>query len=261
VKEKALASIVLCGVACIPVALVAKTFSGPGPLPAGPGPDPVIEAAALSLEIPGRELNDLIRPSGWPCPLPDLDIARSEGCSLSSSYPQCKWQVPPEKHARGLYHVWWRTPPEELWGSPDLVRLILSAIAMFRTEYPDDEIYVGDLDAPGSHHFSHRNGVDVDIYLLRWMEWIQVKDARYEDNMAWRTEASKKLARAKVTHLARSLAICSSGRLQIFYNDPEVITPFNEWFKSSGYSSPLGPAMTAHNDTHHDHFHVRIPAP
>jgi hypothetical protein len=264
VKEKALALALLCVAACIPVALIAKTFSAPAPSPVfGPGlePGPAFEAAAFPLELQSRELNAIIRPSGWPCPMPDLDVARTEGCSQTSPYPECKWQVPPESRARGLYKVWWRTPPEELWGSPDLVRLILSALAMYRTEHPDDEIYVGDLDAPLSSHFSHRSGVDADIYLLRWMEWIQVKDAKYEDNMAWRTESSKKVARDKVLHLAKSLAICSSGRLQILYNDAQVIEPFNAWFKSSGYISPLGPAMTAHNDTHHDHFHVRIPGP
>jgi len=261
-KEKALAFLVLCGAASVPVALIAKTFGSPVPVQGTSlKPEPGIEAAGFPVELESRDLNAIIRPSGWSCPLPDLDIARTEGCSRTSSYPDCKWQVPTEKDSRGLYHVWWRTPPEELWGSRDLVRLVLSSLAMYRQEHPDDEIYVGDLDAPESHHFSHQSGVDVDIYLLRWMEWIQVKDAKYEDNMAWRTEASRKLAREKVMHLAKSLAICSSGRIQIFYNDLEVIKPFNAWFKSSGYHSPLGPAMMAHNETHHDHFHVRIPKP
>jgi len=251
--------IALCAAAVLPLALVGASLGDGRPLQNPDGAPPAVVQAPV--EIPGTELNRLIQPAGYACPLPDLDIPSTEACAQGRSYPECKWQVPKEADAGGLYKVWWRTPPEELWGRSALVRLVLSSIALFRTQHPDDELYVGDLDAPESRHMSHREGVDVDIYLLRWMEWIQVKDAKYEDNMAWRPPESKALARKKVLDLARALAVCSSGKLQIYYNDTEVIEPFGAWFEASGYLSPLGSAMTAHNDTHHDHFHVRIPTP
>ena len=257
--KSAMTVIVLCAAALFPLALIGASLGDGGSFD---GPDGARPAEAqVPVEIPGTELNRLIQPAGYACPLPDLDIPETEACALGRPYPDCKWQVPKEADAGGLYKVWWRTPPEELWGRTALVRLVLSSIALFRTQHPDDELYVGDLDAPESSHMSHQEGIDADIYLLRWMEWIQVKDAKYEDNMAWRTPQSKALGRKKVLDLAKALAVCSSGKLQIFYNDPEVLTPFGAWFDASGYRSPLGPAMTAHNDTHHDHFHVRIPLP
>lgn len=256
-KTGVLGFLSICAAISLPVALLGTSY-GARETSAG-----VTTFSANSREVPvdidSGELNRLISPAGYPCSLPDLKIKKTAGCAHTTSYPQCKWQVPPESEAGGLYKVWWRTPPGELWGGSRLVKLILSSITLYKKQYPDDEIYVGDIDAPESNHMSHKEGVDADIYLLRWMEWIQVKDARYENNMSWRTEASRKLAREKVLYLAKSFAICSSGRMQIFYNDPKILDPFNEWFVVSGYSSPFGLPMISHNDTHHDHFHVKIP--
>ena len=226
---------------------------------AAAGEDAFSPAPALDPVVLGsEELNSLIEPMGYPCPMPDLPIEKSPGCGAYESYPRCKWQVPPEHMAGGKYKVWWRTPPWELWGSKRLVQTILSSIAFYKNEYPQDEIYVGDLDAPDSRHFSHQGGVDVDIYLLRWMEWIQVKDAKYVGNMSWRKPDSRVMARDKVMFLARSFAICSAGKVRIFYNDPGITGPFNNWFASSGYVSPFGLPMQSHNDTHHDHFHITV---
>ena len=219
-------------------------------LSSAPVLDPVVLGSA--------ELNKLIEPMGYQCPMPDLIIEKNKGCGAYESYPRCKWQVPPEHRARGKYKVWWRTPPWELWGSKRLVQTILSSIEFYKKEYPRDEIYVGDLDAPDSFHFSHTDGVDVDVYLLRWMEWIQVKDAKYVNNMSWRKPDLKTMARDKVLFLAKSFAICTAGKVRIFYNDPKVRGPFNDWFASSGYVSPFGLPMQSHNDTHHDHFHITI---
>jgi hypothetical protein len=261
-RIKALAFVTVCAALFLPLALFQVRPGNGGPVgeaaaaAAAPrGAFPRLPAAGIG----GRWISQPPPPSDFSCPLPDLPVRRTAGCDEGEPYPGCRWQIPPERKAGGLYKVWWRTPPEELWGSSSLVRLILSSLTMYRQRYGDDDIYVGDLDAPESRHISHREGVDADIYLLRWMEWIQVKDARYVNNMSWRTEESKKLAREKVLHLAKSFAQCSGGKVQIFYNDPSVVGPANEWFDASGYTSPLGPMMISHNDTHHDHFHVRIP--
>jgi hypothetical protein len=256
-KLKALAFVTVCAVMSLPLAFfrapTEAAVSG-GEAAAAPAP-----ASSFPVRLPGWKIKAPTKSSGLLCPLPDLPVRTSAGCASGEAYPACRWQIPPEPEAKGLYKIWWRTPPEELWGSGRLVQLILSSLMMYRQRYGDDEIYVGDLDAPGSKHMSHREGVDADIYLLRWMEWIQVKDAKYVDNMKWRTEVSRKLAREKVSHLAKSFATCSGGKLQIFYNDPYVVGSVNEWFEAQGHTSPLGPLMVSHNDTHHDHFHIRLP--
>jgi len=81
----------------------------------------------------------------------------------------------------------------------------------------------------------------------------------YEDNYAHRSPDEVAALRERVTDLAHILATCTRGRLRIYYNDPEVLTPFLAWFEAHHYVSDVGPAMTMHNRLHRFHFHVTVP--
>jgi len=270
-REKALIFIMLCVFLCFPFAVA---ISGTGEKIVFLSKNNIFEKSKVEQlkDVPfspaisvGEKKDPLIvdeSPKKQPfdsCPLPEIEIKKNAGCFRSENYPDCKWQIPIERKSKGLYKIWWRTPPDELWGSPQLVKLILSSVYLYKAKYPDDSVYIGDLDAPQSRHYFHKNGVDADVYLLGWMEWIQVKGGEYADNMAWRSKESRKIARERVIHFARCFAKCANGNVQIFYNDEEVIQRVNEWFDSEGFHSPLGKFMVSHNDTHHDHFHIKIP--
>ena len=43
------------------------------------------------------------------CELPNVPVNKSTSCDNNSRYPLCKWQLPSEKQAKGLFQVWKRT--------------------------------------------------------------------------------------------------------------------------------------------------------
>lgn len=195
----------------------------------------------------------------YACILPDLPITRDPRCDEGASYPACRWELPDTAVANGLYVVWRSTTPDHRWARPGLVTLVMAAAREYQRRWPGEHLTVGDLDAPGPRHQTHNRGVDVDLYLETAMLDVNLGRRRYEDNYANRSAAEVALLRERVMDLARILATCSGGRLRIYYNDPEIITPFRAWFDAHGLVSDVGPAMLMHNRLHRFHFHMTVP--
>lgn len=191
------------------------------------------------------------------CVQPAMDIPQTEACAAGRGYPDCRWQLP-EPDARAPYTIWRNTTPEHRWGRPGLVSLVLGSAAEYRRRWLGERVAVGDLDAPGPRHSTHDRGVDVDLYLTEAMMTRNEGRGRYVDNYQQRSRTEVRSLRARVMHLAHVLAVCAEGQVRIYYNDPEIIRPFREWFDARGLVSSVGPAMRSHNRLHEFHFHLTI---
>jgi hypothetical protein len=199
------------------------------------------------------------RTDHYECRLPDLEIAHDPRCETDPSYPACRWQLPDDAAADGLYVVWRNTTPEHRWARPGLVTLVLAAAREYQARWAGEHLTIGDLDAAGPRHQTHDRGVDVDLYLEHAMLDVNAGPHTYVENYAGRTEDDVRGLRDRVMDLARILATCSGGRLRIYYNDPEIVTPFVAWFAEHGFVSDVGPAMMMHNRLHRFHFHMTVP--
>ena len=198
-------------------------------------------------------------PSGeYGCRIPALAVARSPACADGAGYPECKWALPDTDGSGGTYTRWRNTIDEHTWGRPALVGVILATARAFHARYPDTELLVGDLDAPGPRHQTHKTGVDVDLYLRHTLMVENLGGRQYRMNYRRRTREEVQEAREKVETLARILATCSGGQLRIYYNDTIVRDRFHEWFDGLGYETPFGRPMQRHNALHDFHFHVTI---
>ncbi|MFO0684147.1 MAG: hypothetical protein U0234_18990 [Sandaracinus sp.] len=195
----------------------------------------------------------------YQCIVPALAIPRDPRCAEGAPYPDCRWQLPDDEAAAGLYVVWRSTTPEHRWARPGLVTLVLAAAREYQRRWPGEHLTIGDLDAAGPRHQTHDRGVDVDLYLEQAMLDVNAGPHQYLDNYAGRSPEEVAELRARVTDLAHILATCSRGRLRIYYNDPEVLRPFRAWFDAHGFVSDVGPAMTMHNRLHRFHFHMTVP--
>lgn len=193
------------------------------------------------------------------CRVPEVAIPQSDGCRLGLPYPSCRFRMPDPEAAGYLYDRWKSTTLDHWWGSPGLVTLILAVSAKYQQEYPGESLVVGDLDAPGPRHSTHRKGQDVDLYLPGMMRTENVRryvrPSNYEGQRSWQVAAK----RARVVELAKNLAICTDGRIRIYYNDEPVERRFLNWFTMHGYKSPFGKPMRRHNYLHRFHFHVSVP--
>jgi hypothetical protein len=98
----------------------------------------------------------------------------------------------------------------------------------------------------------------VDLYLENALMETNIGGGNYIDTYAGRPSRVVRMLRARVLDLAENLATCANGQLRIYYNDPEIITPFLAWFEDRGLDSGVGPAMVSHNRLHRFHFHVTI---
>jgi hypothetical protein len=224
-------------------------------------PDALAETerdAGIELDAPTIAL---ARPRSerYECALPAIDVARDPRCASGEPYPRCRWQLPDDTAASGLYVVWRNTTPEHRWARPGLVTLVLAAAREYQARWPGEHLTVGDLDAAGPRHQTHDRGVDVDLYLEHAMLDVNAGGRDYVDNYASRSADEVEGLRDRVMDLARILATCSRGRLRIYYNDPEIVTPFVAWFAESGFVSDVGPAMMMHNRLHRFHFHMTVP--
>lgn len=188
-----------------------------------------------------------------------IEVPRSEGCAAGRGYPDCRWQLPDPGSEDPLYTIWRNTTPEHRWGRPGLVSLILGSALEYRRRWPGERIAVGDLDAPGPRHATHDRGVDVDLYLTEAMMTRNEGRGRYVDNYRHRSRSEVRSLRGRVMDFARILAVCANGQIRIYYNDPEIVTPFRAWFDERGLRSSVGPAMRPHNRLHEFHFHLTIP--
>jgi len=235
---------------------------GAPPPDAAPPPDrpdvsEVRDASPRASEEPEPEAAMPFEPA---CVVPDIAIERSEGCQRSATYPGCRWKVPEPERAGGLYDIWRNTTPDHTWGRPVLVSLVLAVASDHARAHPGERVTVGDLDAPGPRHKTHRGGVDVDLYLPGFMATENLGTGRARENYAGLSPEDARAKRARVVSLAKTLAACTAGRLRVYYNDSEVIAPFEAWFRGRGFRSPFGRPMVAHNPLHLFHFHVTIPA-
>lgn len=193
------------------------------------------------------------------CVQPALEIPRAPACSEGRGYPRCRWQLPDESASNGLYRIWRNTIPEHRWARPGLVSLVLATAAEYARRWPGEQLVIGDLDAPGPRHQTHDRGVDVDLYLVDAMMTRNEGRGRYVDNYRFRSRSEVQALRARVMDLARILAVCANGQIRIYYNDPEIIGPFREWFDARGLRSSVGLPMQRHNRLHEFHFHMTVP--
>lgn len=157
-----------------------------------------------------------------------------------------------------MYKIWRNTTPEHRWGRAGLVSLLLASAAEHRRRWPGERVTIGDLDAPGPRHTTHDAGHDVDLYLEHAMMARNEHGGRYPDNYAGRPAEEVAGLRARVMDLAKMLATCARGEVRIYYNDPEIITPFRAWFEARGLRSSVGEPMVAHNELHRFHFHLTV---
>ena len=167
--------------------------------------------------------------------------------------------MPAPEDAEYLYQRWQLTTEEHWWGSKGLVSLILAASAEYQKKFPGEVLVVGDLDAPGPRHSTHRRGMDVDLYLPGMMIAENLGNSRHPSNYRGRPSWQVQAMRERVVELAKILAFCTEGQVRIYYNDIPVERDFLEWFTRHGYESPFGSPMLEHNKLHEFHFHVSIP--
>ncbi len=193
------------------------------------------------------------------CNVPEVEIPLSPSCGEGMAYPRCRWRMPHPEMANDLFIQWRNTTHDHLWGRADLVRLILTTAREYYRHYPDEPLVVGDLDAPGPRHRTHRTGVNVDLYLPDSMATRNEGPNEYPDNYSNRPPHEVAERRARVESLARILSVCSGGSAGILYNDEPVKSSFREWYEAEGFSSAFGSPMRSHNRLHLFHFHVTIP--
>lgn len=222
-------------------------------------PDGLVPADADASERTGAA--DEMPEDGYRCVQPRLSVPQTAPCAAGRGYPDCRWQVPdpPTGTDVPLYTIWRNTTPEHRWGRPGLVSLILASAAEYQRRWPGERMAIGDLDAPGPRHRTHDRGVDVDLYLTHAMMTRNEGRGRYVDNYRERGRAEVRELRGRVMDLARILAVCAEGQVRIYYNDPEIITPFRAWFEARGLRSSVGLPMERHNRLHEFHFHLTIP--
>jgi hypothetical protein len=195
----------------------------------------------------------------YACLVPRLSIVREAACERGEPYPACRWQLPDETANDGLYTIWRNTTPEHRWARPGLVALVLAATREYAERWPGEHVTVGDLDAAGPRHQTHRNGIDVDLYLEHAMADRNEPGRPQIDNYHGLSRRMVRLHRARVLDLAKILARCANGRIRIYYADREVVDAFRAWFGEAGLRSDVSAqAMQMHNDLHRFHFHLTV---
>ena len=227
---------------------------------------PPDEAAAALVEDADAGSAPSAVPAGEPlawdseidCRMPPMPIARPAACAAGAVYPECKWAMPDTHEVGGLYTRWRNTIDEHTWGRPALVGVLLATAHAFRARFPNQELLVGDLDAPGPRHVTHKTGVDVDLYLPNTLLVENLGARRYRPNYRTMSNVNIEHARHRVEALARILAVCTEGRVRIYYNDTIVRDRFHAWFDARGLVTPFGRPMQRHNPLHDFHFHVSI---
>ena len=133
-----------------------------------------------------------------------------------------------------------RTPnrASRLYGSDDLVRLLLAVVDEYRAAHPDaPRVVIGDLSRRQGgeidEHVSHENGLDVDVYYPR-------RDGKLRPPAAI-SQIDRRLAQDLLDRFVAAGA-------QIVFVGP-----------ATGLRGPRGVVVPYPN--HDDHMHVRIPNP
>ncbi|MEM9193696.1 MAG: hypothetical protein AAGF12_31260 [Myxococcota bacterium] len=193
----------------------------------------------------------------YECRRPAIPVDPSEGCE-HGEYPDCTWRIVEPERASHLYRIWRNTREEHLRGRPGLVALVLTAAKEYSRRYPGEQLVIGDLDAPGPRHMTHRKGQDVDLYLPGAMIAENIGMGHYPSNYLYKAPLGQHMRRARVLELAKILTTCAAGRIRFYYNDPGVNERFKRWFRNQDFRSPFGEAMRYHNDLHRFHYHVTV---
>lgn len=225
--------------------------------PAVRPPTPPGRSRATPGEIAG-EFDAAPEADDYACEMPDVSVPEQPGCAAGEPYPSCRWQLPEEEVAGGVYRIWRNTTPEHRWAQPGLVSLVMAVARDHAYRWPGELLTIGDLDAAGPRHQTHDAGHDVDMYLENALMETNIGGGHYIDTYAGRPTRIVRMLRARVLDLAKNLATCAHGQLRIYYNDPEIITPFLAWFGDRGLTSSVGPAMVEHNRLHRFHFHMTV---
>jgi murein endopeptidase len=124
------------------------------------------------------------------------------------------------------------------WGSDRLVRVVLRVVREFAVAHPKaPRVGVGDLSRPrggpfGPKHFSHQNGLDVDVYYPR-LDRRERPPRRVE-------QINRRLAQDLVDRFVRAGA-------EVVYVGP-----------STGFTGPRGTVQVLWN--HDNHLHARFAA-
>ena len=219
--------------------------------------EPALETEVVPPERPPEQTAEAEAPAR--CEVPAIPIPRPRECRRGRSYPECKWQMPHATLSDGRYRRWRNTIMEHWWGRPSLVTAILGTAHRFHESYPEQVLAIGDLDAPGPRHRTHDNGVDVDLYLLGAMMVENAGGGRYPSNHEGKSDEEIEALRERVLELAKSFAVCTGGKLRIYYNDEPVVERFLAWYELQGYDpAPFETPMRTHNALHEFHFHVTI---
>ena len=235
-----------------------------------PADEPAIERRAPEPAVAVLETvapEPIAPPAAAPEPVADPDPIRcappmrgyraTHGCTATDRYPYCRWYLRRPRPS-DPWRIWRNTTEDHRYGRPALVALILAAAEEYSRRWPGERLTVGDLDAPGPRHATHRRGVDVDLYLPHAMWERNELGGNYVDNYEDLAPEAVEDLRARVIDLARILATCADGRIRIYYNDAPVVERFEQWFEAAGLASDVGLPMEPHNDLHRFHFHLTI---
>ncbi|HUQ85809.1 MAG TPA: penicillin-insensitive murein endopeptidase [Candidatus Limnocylindrales bacterium] len=136
------------------------------------------------------------------------------------------------------------TPPEERYGRPELIAGINTVAKAYQAKYKDSYLLFGDLNAPD--HASHKDGIDVDIYLPNdGLRILKKDDSRREFTKKRAIAIGKMLIDTGMTDL-------------IFYNDQEVIDEINNYATQKGIDIGVNGIMQKSGDNHNSHMHWRV---
>lgn len=136
------------------------------------------------------------------------------------------------------------TPPDERSGRPELLAGINTVAKAYQAKYKNSYLLIGDLNAPD--HASHKDGVDVDIYLPNdGLRILDKNDPKREFTKQRAIDIGKMLIDTGITDL-------------IFYNDQEVIDAINNYAILKGIDIGANGIMQKSGDNHNSHMHWRI---
>lgn len=82
--------------------------------------------------------------------------------NLGDEIGQGYYRMPPPKNGTYIFNE--GTPPDSRCGSKELISVLYTAALNWKSQYPDNPIKIGDMNA-GEPHKSHKWGVAVDIYV------------------------------------------------------------------------------------------------
>jgi hypothetical protein len=187
-----------------------------------PNKKPKLPPGCEQPNTPGAPINGTIPP-------PNMECLPNGYCQLPES-------------TDGSYVFEANTPPDERWGTRELVSVVYTVAQEWRRIYPQGKLYIGDLTARFGHS-SHKSGIDLDMDATtdgtRWA-------ADFSDWSIYDRDATVKLGKM----------FANTGMIQyIFYNDPEANERVLDYTPGENPSKGMDMFWV---ENHHHHFHVRL---